>query len=311
MRVLSLVALLLLSACQQEAPRVYGTVERDRLTLTAPVGELIRAVHVHEGDEVKAGTLLLELDDTAVQARLALRRAELARAEAQLAELLKGARIEALAQARAKVSGAEATLTEAESRYERTARLYKDKVLTQADLDGARAARDTALAARDSATQALRELENGTRSEQLDQARAAVAAAEAQLALEQKALADLYLVAAQDALVDLLPWRAGDRVAAGTQLVGLLAKNRPFVRVYLPAPYLDKMLPGAEVNIRVDGRAEALTGKVRKVRSQPAYTPFYALNERDRAQLMYLTDIDLPEGAELPSGLAIEVELPQ
>ncbi|MGL5392739.1 MAG: HlyD family efflux transporter periplasmic adaptor subunit, partial [Shewanella sp.] len=84
-----------------------------------------------------------------------------------------------------------------------------------------------------------------------------------------------------------------------------------YVRVYLPATWLDRVKAGDSVNILVDGRAAPLNGTVRNIRSQPAYTPFYALNERDRARLMYLTDITLPSSAaDLPTGMAIEVELP-
>ena len=128
---------------------------------------------------------------------------------------------------------------------------------------------------------------------------------------EQKALADLTLVAAQDAIVDTLPWRVGDRVAAGTQLIGLLATEKPYVRVYLPATWLDRVKVGTRVNILVDGRDTPIPGTVRNIRSQPAYTPYYALNERDRARLMYLTDIDIADGHDLPTGLALEVRLPQ
>lgn len=131
------------------------------------------------------------------------------------------------------------------------------------------------------------------------------------VAQEQKALKDLSLVAARSAVVDTLPWRVGDRVAAGSQLIGLLAIEHPYVRVYLPATWLDRVKAGSQVKILVDGRAQPIAGTVRNIRSQPAYTPFYALNERDRARLMYLTDIDIaPEGEDLPTGMALEVQLP-
>jgi len=111
--------------------------------------------------------------------------------------------------------------------------------------------------------------------------------------------------------VDTLPWRVGDRVAAGSQLIGLLAIEHPYVRVYLPATWLDRVKAGSQVKILVDGRTKPIAGTVRNIRSQPAYTPFYALNERDRARLMYLTDIDIsPEGQDLPTGMALEVQLP-
>lgn len=308
--VLSLAALL--AGCSEETPRVFGTVERDRLTLTAPVGELVSSVNVSQGQRVMAGQVLLTLDPTAARARVALREAELARAQALLTELETGAREETLARARAILAGATAAVTEALQRFERTEQLVKTQVLTRADLDGARAARDTALARQAEARQSLLELENGTRSEQLAQARAGLDVARAALALEHKALADLTLSVAQDAVVDILPWRVGDRVAAGTQLIGLLATDKPHVRAYLPATWLKRVNIGTRVLLHPDGAGQPIAGVVRHIRSQPAFTPFYALNERDRARLMYLTEIDIgPEGAELPTGMALEVELPK
>ncbi|WP_082389601.1 HlyD family efflux transporter periplasmic adaptor subunit [Shewanella sp. Sh95] len=303
--------LLQLTACGDESPRVLGTVERDRLTLTAPVGELINRINVVEGQQVQAGDVLLELDSTAAKARLGQRQAELKQAQAKLEEAVTGARSEDIDKARAALDGANASVKEAQQNFERTQRLFKTKVLSQADLDAARAARDTSLAKQAEAEQSLRLLQNGTRSEQLEQARAAVEAAMAGVAQEQKALKDLSLVAARPAVVDTLPWRVGDRVAAGSQLIGLLAIEHPYVRVYLPATWLDRVKAGSQVKILVDGRAQPIAGTVRNIRSQPAYTPFYALNERDRARLMYLTDIDIaPEGEDLPTGMALEVQLP-
>ncbi len=154
------------------------------------------------------------------------------------------------------------------------------------------------------------QLENGTRSEQLVQAEARVAAAAAALKAEEKALDDLSLRAPLASEVDILPWKRGDRVAQGTQLVALLALDKPYARVYLPQTAISKLSRGDKLEVWVDGVEQPLKGTVRNIRSQPAFTPFYALNERDRARLMYLTDIDV-EGAEsLPSGLALEVRLP-
>ncbi|MGL5390332.1 MAG: HlyD family secretion protein, partial [Shewanella sp.] len=241
---LALGSVLFLLGCNDAAPRVFGTVERDRLTLTAPVGELISQIYVAEGAKVLAGAPLLELDATSAKARLALRQAELEQAQAKFAEAKTGARAEDIAKAKAVLAGANASVNEAERAFARSRQLFAAKVLSQADVDEARATRDTQLAKQAEAEQSLRLLENGTRSEQLEQARGAVAAASAGVAIEQKALADLTLVAAREAIVDTLPWRVGDRVAAGTQLIGLLALEHPYVRVYLPATWLDRVKAG-------------------------------------------------------------------
>ncbi|MEK7259115.1 MAG: HlyD family efflux transporter periplasmic adaptor subunit [Pseudomonadota bacterium] len=303
--------LLLLTACQQEVTGWYGTVERERHTLTSPASELITSVLVREGDRVKAGQLLLTLDTTSVQARIAQRRAELAEVQAMQQELIQGPRMESLALAEATRRGTDAALLEAQQRLSRVDQLLQAGAATQADHDQALAARDLAQAALERATQTLTELRNGTRSEQLQQVEARVAAAQARLAIDEKALADLSLFSAHDAVVDSLPWQAGDRVAQGTQLISLLIDDEAFVRVYVPADARDLLSTSQPLSIQPDAEMPAFLGTIRHIRPQPAFTPYYALNERDRARLMYLTEISLPAShADLPSGMTVEVALP-
>ncbi|TVP13971.1 HlyD family secretion protein [Shewanella sp. MSW] len=303
--------LLLLQACGDSGEsRAMGTLERDRIQLSAPVAEQIADIHVAEGDKVEAGQLLLQLDSRSAAARVAQRRAELAEAGARFDELQQGARVEERRAARAAIEAATAAATEARLRYQRTRELFVAKVVGQAELDAAIAERDHTKALVEQANEQWLQLENGTRSEQLAQAEARVAAAAAALKAEEKALDDLSLRAPLASEVDILPWKRGDRVAQGTQLVALLALDKPYARVYLPQTAISKLSRGDKLEVWVDGVAQPLKGTVRNIRSQPAFTPFYALNERDRARLMYLTDIDV-EGAEfLPSGLALEVRLP-
>ncbi len=303
--------LLLLTACQQEVTGWYGTVERERHTLTSPASELITGVLVREGDRVKAGQLLLTLDTTSVQARIAQRRAELAEVQAMQQELIQGPRMESLALAEATRRGTDAALLEAQQRLSRVDQLLQAGAATQADHDQALAARDLAQAALERATQTLTELRNGTRSEQLQQVEARVAAAQARLTIDEKALADLSLFSAHDAVVDSLPWQAGDRVAQGTQLISLLIDDEAFVRVYVPADARDLLSTGQPLSIQPDAEMPAFLGTIRHIRPQPAFTPYYVLNERDRARLMYLTEISLPAShADLPSGMTVEVSLP-
>ncbi|QNV05138.1 HlyD family secretion protein [Shewanella algae] len=305
------VTLLLLQACgDSDESRAMGTLERDRIQLSAPVAEQIADIHVAEGDKVEAGQLLLQLDSRSAAARVAQRRAELAEAGARFDELQQGARVEERRAARAAIEAATAAATEARLRYQRTRELFAAKVVGQAELDATIAERDHTKALVEQANEQWLQLENGTRSEQLAQAEARVAAAAAALKAEEKALDDLSLRAPLASEVDILPWKRGDRVAQGTQLVALLALDKPYARVYLPQTAISKLSRGDKLEVWVDGVEQPLKGTVRNIRSQPAFTPFYALNERDRARLMYLTDIDV-EGAEsLPSGLALEVRLP-
>lgn len=300
-----------LSACEQETSVWYGIVERERHTLSAPIGELISEVLVREGEQVSAGQVLLKLDNSTVMARIAQREAELAEIEAYREELIQGPRNEAIARAEAAVQGAQADLLDAEQKLHRAQQLVRSGASSQSEVDQLLARRDQALAHIEQTRQQLVELRNGTRPEQLHQVDARIAAASARLALEQKGLRDLSLMSAHDAVVDSLPWQAGDRVAQGTQLISLLIDQQAYVRVYVPADAYQVLSPGAQLLIQPDADVPAFSATVRHIRPQPAFTPFYALNERDRARLMYLAELSLPDAqAELPSGMAVEVMLP-
>lgn len=308
----ALLLLLLLSGCQQERPnQALGTLERNRISITSPASETIVQVAAQEGQTLKAGELVLQLDTTSADARVQQRTAELQQAKAALAELQAGARSETIAAARARVQGATATLTESNQQLKRSESLLAKNMLGQAELDSANARQQAAAATLRQYQDQLDELLNGTRPEQLQQAIAAVDAAQARLTIEQKSLADLSIKAPVDATLDILPWRPGDRVSAGTLLVSLLETGTPWVRVYLPQAQLTRLKPGSQVQVQIEGQPAPVTGVIRSIRAQPAFTPYFGLNERDRARLMHLTDIDLgPEAHDLPTGLGAAVLLP-
>lgn len=204
----------LLSACQPQASTTaLGTLERDRVLLTATAGEIIRALPVAEGSRVEEGTLLARLDDRRQQAVLARARAQQAQARAALARLTNGERPEDIAAARASLDKAQANVRESERNFERIDRLVRRKLVSPADLDKARAQRDSALAEQDGARQQLDKLARGVRREDIDEAQAALLAATAEVALAERELADLSIVATRSGRLDSLPYHLGERVA--------------------------------------------------------------------------------------------------
>jgi HlyD family secretion protein len=306
----AVMVVLLLAACAEKSGNeALGTLERDRIVLKATADEIILAEPVPEGTQVKAGALLVQLDDTHQQAVVAGARAQLAQATARREELRNGARAEDIAAASARVSGTRATLVEAAANQQRMQSLLQQKLAAQATLDTATANRDAAQAALQSAQEQLLLLTNGTRQEQLDQADAAVQAADAQLAVERKRLSDLSIVATRDAFLDNLPWHVGERVSLGSTIALLLANTAPYARVYVPEPWRAKLQVGDRKPVRIDGIDKPLTGRLRWISSDPAFTPYFALNAHDRARLVYLAEFDLEGGEALPTGMPAQVLL--
>jgi HlyD family secretion protein len=309
---LVILAGILLAGCAPDTDRVLlGTLERDRIELVAESHEPIIGLLVREGDRVTKGQVLARLDPSAIDTRLAQARAAVAQAEGLLAERVTGPRREEILAARARLAGAQARLEAADKEYQRLAELVGRRLLPQNDLDRQRAARDGALAERDAAREELLALERGTRSEVLDQAQAALAAATAQLAELEISRGRLDLTAPRDGIVDALPYKLGDRPARGAPVVVMLTDGAPYARVFVPEPVRAGVQPGTEATVRIDGTGRDWKGRVRYVSTDAAFTPYYALNERDRSRLSFLAEVELveEEAAALPAGMPVEVEI--
>ena len=309
---LSVLVPLFLFGCDNAKENIaLGTLERDRIAHTATVNEVITALPVLPGSWVDKGTVLVELDQTQQLAQQAIAQAGVLQAEANVEKLRRGAREEELAIASANVTGAKATLVENQANYKRIKNLAKNNLSSEAELNKALASKDLALANLHAFEETLRQLTNGARIEDLQMAQAQVLAAKAKLASETKKLNDLTIKATRTGILDNLPWNLGERVTTGSPLAIVLAGKSPFARVYIPEPYRVKIKIGDKLSVHVDGLTRVITGTVRWIANEAAFSPYFALNETERARLMYLAEVQLPDSEnELPSGLPAQVELP-
>lgn len=310
---IGILAALVVSACAggDDPQEVLGTLERDRLELIAESNERLVELFVEEGDRVTAGAPLARQEAGTMEPRLAQSRASLAEAERRLGDLVEGPRSREIDEARATLKGAESTLTTERREYQRVADLVERKLLSASDLDQARARRDAAQAARDEARARLRLLEEGTRPEQLAQARAAVDRAKAAVA-ELMVSAERYSVRApRPGLIEALPYEVGERPPVGAPLVIMLADGAPYARVHVPEPLRVAFAAGTAVEVRIDGVTDPLPGTVRYVSSQASFTPYNSLTQKDRSRLAYLAEITLEGDAasNLPAGVPVQVRL--
>ncbi len=314
MRHLFFFILLFLTACDSNSRQnkvALGTLERDRIAQAAAVSEVIVAQPVPQGSLLKKGTLLVQLNDTLQKIQVSKAKAELAQAAANLDKLRNGARPEERAALVAKIDGAKAVLTESEAQYKRLLGLERQNITSKGELDKALSARATAQANLKIAQEDLRTLNNGARTEDLQGAMAKVDAATAALAFEKKQLDELSIVAVADGLLDTLPWKIGERPALGSTLAVLLIGKAPYARVYVPESYRVKLNVGDKLTVHVDGLEVPITGQLRWISSEPAFTPYYALNQEERARLMFLAEVQLPESqSRLPDGIPAQVDLP-
>jgi HlyD family secretion protein len=305
----ALLGALLLGACAEEPRQALGTLEYDRITLPAPAAERIVAIEVREGDTVTEGQTLLRLESTRLGPQAEAARAEAQAQASRLTELEAGPRGEQVAQARAALAAAQAQARETAAQAARFQSLGRRQLVARADVDRTRAAAESAAAQVRQASAALAELEHGTRQEQIAVGEAAVRAAEAQAQLQAVSLGKLSVAAPRAGRVDSLPYKLGDQAPVGAPLAILLVGPAPHARVYVPEPLRAGIRPGAAAQVFVEGREAPLAGRVRHIRNEPTFTPYYALIGKDAARLSYLAEIELGKDAvDLPAGLPVRVE---
>lgn len=306
----ALLAGIVLSGCTRgDGDQILGTLERERLELTAEGHEPIAEIAVHEGDTVAADAVLMRQSLGAMQARLDQAQASLNASERRLAELVKGPRLQEITEARAALDAAASSLATATSEYRRIEDLIQRNLVSRSALDQARAQRDSAAGLHKQARARLDLLLEGTRREEIEQAEAAVQQARAAFA-ELETSANRYTVIAPRAgRIEAIPYELGERPPAGAPIIVMLAEGAPYARVYVPETRRLQFAAGTRVQVRVDGHEQPFAGVVRFISAQAAFTPYFALTQEDRTRLSYLAEIDLTEAdaGELPTGIPVQV----
>jgi len=302
-------AMAMLASCTHKTPQVLGTLEWDRITLPAPVSERIAEIPAREGQTVAAGDTLLVLESARTRARLDAAKADVQRLQKALDELRIGPRQEDIDQARAKLAGAQSVARNSHQQLDRVQALVVKQALARAELDKSRADANNADANVDAAQAALATLLNGARPQDIAQAEAAVASAQAQVDSITVDLQRVRISAPRGGRIDSIPYKLGDQPPIGAPLAILLVGDAPYARVYVPEPRRADVHIGQSARVYVAERKDAVNGRVRAVHSEPSFTPYYALNGEDVARLSYLAEIELDKNAaSLPAGLPVRVE---
>lgn len=306
-----LCACLLLAACQRgtgwSAP---GNTEWDRAAVLAEVSEPIAELLVSEGDAVKEGQLVMRLDPRRTAAQLAVAQADAQRATAQLLELQHGARQETIDSARAQLTRATTDAENTQREYQRAVALRKTNAIAQQDVERLDTAARVAAATVGAQRAQLQELLHGTRPEQLAQAEAALAGAQAEARRWSVMLERLEVRAPRTGRIDALPYRLGDQPPAGATLMSMLAGEQPYVRVFIPEKQRAALVDKQRFRVRVDGIEQPFDAVLRSVRSEATFTPYYALSGEDASRLSYRAELVLQGDAarRLPPGIPCHAE---
>jgi multidrug resistance efflux pump len=300
-----------------------GTLEARNINVGSKVGGRVAKVLVQEGDHVQANQLLITFDDAELAAQVQQARGRLEQARANLKKLQAGSRPEEIAQARATSSTdehepgymvqdiekarfdlnrAKADLQNAQQNYERVSGLTKQGILSRQALDDAQARLDAAQAqvrslestvqgmeGRLRAARAQQKLvEKGSRSEDIEAARAAVIQAQGDLAYAEARWVEREVKAPSAAVVEVLDLRPGDLIAANAPIAKLLEDDQLYVMVYVPQTRIGQVRLGQTALVSVDtfGK-EKFNGVVEQIRQKAEFLPRNVQTREEREHQVF------------------------
>jgi HlyD family secretion protein len=173
-----------------------------------------------------------------------------------------------------------------------------------------------AQAQRDAAQAQLDLLVAGETKEALDVARAEVERTRGLVEQAEAALEDTVIRAPQAGVVAEIIAEVGEVVGVGLPIIKLLDLQRPWLKVYVPLPYLDRVKLNQPATITTDAASGAVgngrravppktyRGHVVEVSQTPEFTPKNIQTREQRVQLVFWVKIAIenPQG-ELKPGM--------
>ena len=299
-----------------------GNVEATEVQIAAEVGGRIVELRVEEGDRVKAGDVIATLDTKDTELQMERARAERAAASAQLRLLEAGARSEDVRQAEAQVDAVtseiaaiDVEIRNAQVDFDRFEALLSANAGSQKQRDDAKARVDLARERKRSAEERVRvarasleRVRAGARREELDNARARVAAVDAQIAVLEKSLRDAAVVAPVTGVVTQKLLDAGELVPPRAPLVIVTDLDHAWANLFVPEPVVPRLALGQAATIRTDA-GTTVPGKVTFISPRAEFTPRNVQTADERSKLVYRVKVSADNAAgTLKQGMPVDAD---
>lgn len=243
--------------------------------LSAKVVGSVKRLLAREGDHVRAGQLLIEIDDRDMAAQLGMANASVREAN------------DALAAAQAGLVGAEANRKFADATYERFKALLEKNAVSRQEFDEVEAKRAGAVAEADRAARMVESIRAKT-----DQARAGAAGAQAGYSYTR-------IVAPFDGIVSARFIDAGSMAAPGMPLMSIEQTNLYRLETTVDESQVGRVKKNDRARVHIDALGRDIDGVVSEV-----------VPSSDAMSRSYVVRIDLPRGTDVRSGLFGTAYLP-
>ena len=289
-----------------------GVVEAlsEEIRVSSQVGGRLQRVLVDEGDAVSAGQVLAVIENADYRARVASAEATLRLREADARRIHNGAREQERRDAAAALREADAVLANVAADVQRRRDLFKETVISRAELDKAEEQFGVARARVDSARERVSLVEAGAREEERARADADVALARASLDEARATLEKTFVRAPIDGVVFRRHRRAGESVSTqfDSPIVTLADRSRVRVRVDVDETDVAKLGDGQPAYVTAAAFGDRrFAGRVVRVGRMLGKKNIRTDEPAERIDTKVLeTLVELDDGRELPLGLRVQ-----
>src|ERR1700743_1658608 len=215
----------------------------------APAPATVNKVLVAEGDHVKAGQLLVQLDDADARAQAARALSQLRSAEASLQAIKAGGRQEEVMPIHSDLTKAQAELDDSQRNLQAIQKLRQTGAASPAEVEAAQ----NRLKKAEADVQLLQSKTSGRfSSPEIAKAEAAQEEARAAYASAEDTLQHSNVTAPFAGTVYLVPVRAGSYVNGGELLIQVANLDKVRVRAFVDEPEIGRLAKGQQVEVKWD-----------------------------------------------------------
>jgi HlyD family secretion protein len=291
--------------------KASGTIESVDVTVSSKLSGQIKKINIKEGDMVKTGDLLLELDHDLLDIQLRQAEARVEQANAQLNLLLSGARKEDIQMAEQSLKQAKINLELAKQDKDRFTSLYDTRTITKKQYEDAAARYDLAVTQYNAANENLNKIKSIIRPEEIESAKANIKSLTANVDLLKKNIEDAKVYAPVEGFVSKKFVEAGEIVSPQSSLMKISNLETVDLVIYLNEVELGKVKLGQNADIKIDTyKDKVYKGEIIYISPEAEFTPKNIQTQDERTKLVFAVKIRIPnQNFELKPGMPADASL--
>ncbi|KPE53207.1 HlyD family secretion protein [Chryseobacterium indologenes] len=267
-------ALFLLGSCGEKKENLNdseGKTKKDVISFAPKVTGRIVKIYVTEGQTVKKGDTLAQLDVPEVSAKIAQAQGAVNAATAQEQMAKNGATADQLRQLQAKYKGLKEQYEFAQKSYRRANNMFRDSLMSPQAHDEIYAKLQGAKAQYDAVVAELDDVKRGTRVEKVEMAAGQASQARGALQEANVAYSERYVIATNDMEIETISLNTGELATAGFALFNGYIPESTYFRFTVPESAIAKYKKGQEVNMQVVYNKENLAGTIVYIKQLTRY----------------------------------------